>query len=194
MRKQDLPPVVGPDTNPPKQTKGRKTTTMVLAIEERRAKATQLKLDGYSYDEIGAELGIDGSTAHSDVMTVLARTMTIANDNWIAEREFTRQRAERCIKALMPEALMGDVKSSLAVRLWEETRIKVLGLDRGDDGPAGGENTERDLRIIRMLAHPGEKMRELLTQAIKTQGSTLLRVIKELVKNMPIDTTAETVE
>lgn len=192
VRKQDLPPR-GPRPNDSRQQSPRGNTQLV-AIEDRRARVLALKIEGRSWVDIGKELGVDESTVRSDAMIVTARNITAANDTWLLEREVTRQRADQCIAALMPDAVLGDVKASLAVRMWEETRIKILGLDREFNAGDSKPTEERDQSIVRQLAHPNERLKGLLAEAIKTPGSTLLRVINELVKAMPIETTAESAE
>jgi len=86
-------------------------------LEERRAKVVQLKVDGYSFREIGAKLGINEGTACRDYRAVIDRTKAEADETVDEARRESLARIARAIRVLMPMVDAGDeetVKRRLA--------------------------------------------------------------------------------
>lgn len=92
-------------------------TIAEVELEERRSKVVALKVDGYSFREIGAKLGINEGTACRDYRAVIDRTKADADETVDEERRTSLARIAKAIKVLMPmvEAGTGEaIKAAIA--------------------------------------------------------------------------------
>jgi hypothetical protein len=110
------------------------------AIEDRRAKAWDLRVRGKTYREIGAALGVSGKTAHQDCHAVLDRIKTETDDKAEHHRELQLARLERLTAVLMPMAEGGDLDAMDRLDKLEKRRAALLGLD----APTRSELTGKD--------------------------------------------------
>jgi hypothetical protein len=139
-------------------------TISEIELEERRSKVVELKVGGYSFREIGKQLGINEGTACRDYRAVIDRTKADADETVEEERRTSLARLAKAIKVLMPMVALGTEDAIVAAiangmdpvvarnlagnsldamdRLdkLEKRRAALLGLD----APVKGELTGKD--------------------------------------------------
>ena len=112
------------------------TTADEDRIALRQSSALSLRIKGYSFREIAAELDISVSVAHSDVRSAMSGTLKRTQDELDAERELDLHRCDSGLrmtaKILADETL--DPESELKLKALDrqiklqEQRAKLLGL------------------------------------------------------------------
>ncbi len=102
-------------------------------IADRRAKAWDLRVEGKSYREIGAALGVSQGTAFSDVTSVLAQVNAETKETAAQHKQVELDRLEAAAAVLIPIMRGTDKKLALDAidRLTKVSRRKasLLGLD-----------------------------------------------------------------
>lgn len=118
-----------------------KFTVTEAALEDRRAKVWNLRVEGCNFREIGKRLEIDAATAYRDFKAVYDRTLKDTNATADEERRVSLERIDYAIQKLMP-ALDGEDYLNAMDRLdkLEKRRAALLGLD----APVRRELTGRD--------------------------------------------------
>lgn len=112
------------------------TTADEDRIALRQSQALSLRIKGYSFREIAAEIGVSVSVAHSDVRSAMSGTLKRTQDELDAERELELHRCDVGLrvtaKILADESL--DPASELKLKALDrqvklqEQRAKLLGL------------------------------------------------------------------
>jgi len=106
-----------------------KTCHIRIRAAEVDQKATELRLAGWSYRAIGAELGVSGKTAYKAVTRSLARTRAETAESAELLRQIEQERLERLISAADNKAQNGDISAIEVVRKLSESLRKLNGLD-----------------------------------------------------------------
>ncbi len=137
-------------------------------IEDRRAKAWELRLKGKSTRQIALALEVSVGTAHSDLAAVMERTKEENDDRAETHRAVSLARLERALDtvedALSAESFdaLGNKDHELRLKALdrllkiEERRAKLLGLDAASkqelSGPEGApiEINARDALVERL--------------------------------------------
>ena len=99
----------------------------------RRNQAVGLKIRGFSYREVGREMGISGQAAHELVSKELANLTDVTREQIAGERQLELIRLEAMVKKVWPKAFPEDgsidydgVRSILRCM---ERKQKLLGLE-----------------------------------------------------------------
>lgn len=97
--------------------------------QQRRAKAVELKLGGWTWDRIASALGYyDRSHASRDAREEIERISAEQRENALHLRDLIFARYERLIGAHWEAALGGDPDAAEAVRKITADQVKLLGL------------------------------------------------------------------
>lgn len=107
---------------------GGRNSSDQLALATRRESAVALRRQGYSYRAIAQQLDISQTQAYHDVQTVLLeiRDRTTAEVN--ALRVLEGERLDEIYQALLPRALVGDIKAVQQLHRNIELRMRLFGL------------------------------------------------------------------
>jgi hypothetical protein len=100
-----------------------------VAIENRRAKAWDLRVKGKTYREIGLELGVSHVTAWEDVKFLGERIRSETDESVEQHRAMQVQRLDKVISVLMPKVEDGDFEAMDRLDKAEKRRAALLGLD-----------------------------------------------------------------
>ena len=100
----------------------------VLATE-RRARAVELRLAGYSLKQIGAELGVTFQAVAKMINKELSELRDVAEKDAEILREVEVARLDAMLKAKWPEVEIGNDAAIDRVLRIMERRAKLLGLD-----------------------------------------------------------------
>jgi len=125
---------------PGRQTRRNRPSGEDAAKRDRAVKALDLRIDGATYRQIGAHLGVSECTAYHDVQDELGRLDAIGKEKAERLRELEIRRLDALTMALAPGIQSGDVRAILAAVRVMERRAKLLGLDGPQRfaGPDGG--------------------------------------------------------
>lgn len=137
-------------------------TSDEVAIEERRAKAWELRVRGKSYRAIATELGVSQGTIFSDVKALLERTRAETNDTVDHHRTLQLQRIDRALDALWPKIENGETEAMRVLVRLEKRRAELMGLD-------APEKHSLDLQAI-VAASPAAAAR-LVREQFGAQGA-----------------------
>jgi hypothetical protein len=98
--------------------------------KDRRQQAVQMRLAGYSPEEIAEQLGyVNPKAASDDIYNAIVGTMTLSDRQIEVLREIESRRMDMMLKALMPGIERGNNRSiEVAIRILER-RAKMYGLD-----------------------------------------------------------------
>ena len=115
-----------------------KDTVMTLnnsheaVIEQRRAKAWEMRLDGKSYREIGEALGVAHTTAHAYVMAVLERTKKENNESAEHWRQISVARLEKALNVVKDalKAVLIDPETGMPIDDTENHELRLKAIDR----------------------------------------------------------------
>jgi len=125
---------------PGRQTRRNRPSGEDAAKRDRAVKALDLRIDGATYRQIGAHLGVSECTAYHDVQDELGRLDAIGKEKAERLRELEIRRLDALTMALAPGIQSGDVRAILAAVRVMERRATLLGLDGPQQfaGPDGG--------------------------------------------------------
>src|SRR4029450_3132585 len=105
---------------PGRQTRRNRPSGEDAAKRDRAVKALDLRIDGATYRQIGAHLGVSECTAYHDVQDELGRLDAIGKEKPERLRELEIRRLDALTMALAPGIQSGDVRAILAaVRVME---------------------------------------------------------------------------
>lgn len=114
----------------------------------RKMKAWDLRIRGFTYRQIGAEMSIGHETAHRWVKEVLDNQSTPLADE-IRKQEF--ERLERYLRVLDKRIDAGDDKAvGLAIKVSESLR-KMMGADKPTQVEVTQSGDSLDLAIIDLI-------------------------------------------
>lgn len=108
-----------------------------LSRAEKRRPALELRVKGYSFQEIADELGYaDSGVAHNVVKDELeaARVETVEE-----MRQIEGARLERAIQAIWPQVLRGDLEAIKTLLQVVRLKARLYGLDTGQEVEADTE-------------------------------------------------------
>lgn len=125
-----LSDVMGEETVPPGNGRKRsKTKKASLVAEEKRQKAIDLRRKGYSYREIGAEIGATHGYCYKLVSQALKRIREETNEIAEDARQLEMERLDQLWMHAYQAVEAGDIGAiDKAVRVMDR-RSKLLGLD-----------------------------------------------------------------
>lgn len=95
----------------------------------RQQAALEYRLGGFSYRDIGAQLGVSGKTAYYDVQNSIAEIEAVKSERAEELIVIEQLKLDRMEALLNKAANTGDVKAILAKVRIQERRAKLLGLD-----------------------------------------------------------------
>lgn len=96
---------------------------------DRRLQCFELRKQGYSYREIGRELGISEAQSHRDVKRVMVKLEKLTLDSAVQYREMELERLDTLYKVSYDQAIAGDLAALDRCLKISEARRKLLGLD-----------------------------------------------------------------
>jgi hypothetical protein len=138
---------------------------------ERRIQAYELRKQGFTYDEIGAALGVSGKTAHLDIHSVYVdfhEQLQISAAEYVA---LEIDRLDMAQQALAPHLPTGDPAIVREWRMLGESRRKLLGLDAptkiAATNPDGTPAAYAELRMTVLALLPMEARIALADQLDK---------------------------
>lgn len=105
-----------------------KKGTNAQAVVRQQA-ALEYRLGGFSYRDIGAQLGVSGKTAYYDVQNSIAEIEAVKSERAEELIVIEQLKLDRMEALLNKAANTGDVKAILAKVRIQERRAKLLGLD-----------------------------------------------------------------
>jgi hypothetical protein len=94
-----------------------------------RLRAVQLRKEGYTYDAIGAALGLSRQRAHQLVTEELAKLRAEAAEVAEEVRQLELERLDAMVRILAPKVKRADLGAIQTVLKIMERRAKLLGLD-----------------------------------------------------------------
>jgi hypothetical protein len=100
-----------------------------LQAREHEEKALELRKKGWSYNEIGAQLGISRVAAFQSVMRVLAAYEDDIKEQVPRVRQLELQRLDSMLTKLQPRINQGDDRAINSALKIGERRAKLMGLD-----------------------------------------------------------------
>lgn len=112
--------------------------THKLYQADRAAKARNLRVLGYTYKQIGDQLGVSTATARKDVLRYIE---DIPKEEAQEYRDHQVALHEMMISKWAPKALKGDYKAAMVVAKYDQMRTELLGTSRVEDD--GGEQVAR---------------------------------------------------
>ena len=105
------------------------TAPKMLTSAQRRIQALELRKAGYTYEQIGAALGITDTMAHKHVVKALGIINEKLSEATEELRTLEVHRIDAMIVVLWPRVLRGDYQAIDRVVKLMERRAKLLGLD-----------------------------------------------------------------
>lgn len=106
------------------------TSPAKITAAERRQQATALRLKGYTYAEIGAQMNIGRAQACKLVTAEMARTAAEAQGTTDALRALELDRLDAAQVAIWARAMNGELDAIDRVLKISARRSALLGLDR----------------------------------------------------------------
>jgi hypothetical protein len=151
-----------------------RTSKQRVVFVGRQLRAVDLRIGGYSYREIGKEIGESHEAARKQVKDALQKIETATAES---AQELVRIEVERCdamLKGLWGDAKDGDVDAVIASLRIGKRRSELLGLDAPQSinlgAPGGGP-----LRIAGLVIAPDDlpKLAEKDLDALETLARRL---------------------
>jgi hypothetical protein len=134
--------------------KSLKTNEKVIARAARVAEAMQYRIMGYTFEQIGDQLGVTRQAAHQMVLEGLAATLQEPSDEL---RTLEVSRLDQMLVKVYEDAVKGDIRAIDSVLKIQERRAKLLGID----APVKTALTDPDGRpcptVIRIVAADNER-------------------------------------
>ena len=106
-----------------------KLTAKTLKVAERRAQAFDLRMEGYSFRDIGRKLGISHTAAHKHVQKGLEDLARTSEDKAKMLILMEASRLDRLQQGCWDAATKGDLYAIDRVLKLMERRAKLFGLD-----------------------------------------------------------------
>ena len=141
----------------------------------RREKALALRVQGKSFRQIGAELGVSGKTACEYVHKVLADLAAKEQGNARIARQIDLERINKGIQGLTPAYEAGDPKAVMAMCRLLERRSRLLGLDAPSRVLHGGDPDAPPIAVADLTqTERADRLRELIAVTRSRQAPALL--------------------
>ncbi len=121
-------------------------------IEARQADVIRLRVAGFNFREIAAELRVSVSTAHADYVEAMKKIRETTRESAEEVRSVELDRLDRMIRALETKAFGdGDTRAIDTLLKVSERRAKLLGLDAPEkhDIQAGVATPEAAAALVR---------------------------------------------
>lgn len=112
--------------------------THKLYQADRAAKARNLRILGYTYQQIADQLGVSPNTIRKDILRYIE---DIPKEEALEYRDQQVALHEMMISKWAPKALKGDYKAAMVVAKYDQLRTELLGTGRVDDD--SGEQVAR---------------------------------------------------
>ncbi len=122
-------------------------------------KAMEMRMQGMSYEAIGAKLGYSSNATHAAVMRVLKFHDEDVKEKVPQARQLELDRCDKMLDALWPKVKAGDTYAIGAALKVAERRARLSGLDMPVKvDPLSGEGGAIALELFRqMVASGGER-------------------------------------
>lgn len=104
--------------------------THKLYQADRAAKARNLRILGYTYQQIADQLGVSQNTIRKDILRYIE---DIPKEEALEYRDQQVALHEMMISKWAPKALKGDYKAAMVVAKYDQLRTELLGTGRVDD-------------------------------------------------------------
>ena len=160
---------------------GGRNSSDQLALATRRESAVALRRQGYSYRAIAQQLDISQTQAYHDVQSVLLQTRDRTAAEADALRVLEGERLDEIYQALLPRALVGDIKAVQQLHRNIELRMRLFGL--------GHDAREEAIALARQ---EGEAIIEILKRHLPEE--TLSQVSRALAIALRFDESKSTIE
>ncbi len=133
-----------------------RSQSRALVAAERRARALQLRKEGASFNDIGAELGMSRSAAHKTVQRGLAELTRLAEGEADELRAMELARLDALLNAVWPAATDGDLPAVDRALKIGERRARLLGLDAPVKHASTNPDGDEDRPPLGYLVMPEE--------------------------------------
>lgn len=102
------------------------------AMELRRSKAFDLRVDGKTYRQIAAALGVDVRTAYTDVQAVMERTKKETNETAEHWRQISLARLEKALSTVKDafKAVLIDPQTGMPIDDTQNHDLRLKAIDR----------------------------------------------------------------
>jgi hypothetical protein len=128
-----------------------------LELRMRENQALDLRLKGYSYDDIAAKMKMTDIGIYTMIMRVLARMEEELKEKIPQVRQMELRRCDMMLKALEKGVKRGDTKSIATALKVSDRRARLLGLDAPVKvNPVDGEGRTMDLAVFRTIVLAAE--------------------------------------
>lgn len=109
------------------------TRPLRIVSDVRENMALTLRLQGYTYDQIGEEMGFEGGNRRSAAWHAVQRALKELKEDTAEKasqvRDMCVQRLDALSTVYFPMAMQGDVQAAAIVLRIEKSRRDLLGLD-----------------------------------------------------------------
>ena len=125
---------------PPRKPSRRRPPGEDAATRVRTLQALDLRLRGWTYRAIAAQLGVSERTSYYDIQHELGRLDAALKEKAERARELEAERLDQLTAALQGGILAGEPRAIVAAVRVMDRRAKLLGLDAPTTitGPQGG--------------------------------------------------------
>jgi hypothetical protein len=141
-------PGTGGNTHNPVYNPGR---AAFLAARQREKKACELRLDGLTYAQIAAKMGITSMGAYKLIMRVLARELDDIRMKVPDLRKLELLRCDKMLKAIATKVSRGDLKAITVALKIAERRAKLVGLDAPVNVQLSGQVNAVSVETFRLM-------------------------------------------
>ena len=126
MPRDGYPPQRPDGTNHGRRGRGESTSPKAMRVAETTREVARLRVAGATFREIGAELGIDPTWAHTLAKRALEEVKYEAADLMRTQEGL---RLDAMQQAYWPAAVGGDLRAAALVLRISERRARLFGLD-----------------------------------------------------------------
>ncbi len=131
-----------------------KTSKRRSTTAEREVKAFELRKEGWTYRDIGAELGISGPAAFKLVTKVLRRHADLLREDVPTQLEMELARLDAIWRSIWPGVQDGDLQAVDRALKVGVRRARLLGLDRKPSGEDPAGEKRKDSPPLIVYVHP----------------------------------------
>ena len=122
-----------------------------LAARLREKKVCELRLDGLTYAQIGARLGVTAMCAYKCTMRVLARELDDIRMKVPDLRKLELLRCDKMLRAIATKVSRGDLKAITVALKIAERRAKLVGLDAPVNVQLSGQVNAISVEVFRTM-------------------------------------------
>ena len=136
-------------TSSSKRNLGRKKN---ILVKQREDKVLELRIGGFTYEEIGKKMGITAMGAWQIMMRVLDRQIEDTIEKVPQARAIELNRCDTYLKAMLPQCKKGNLGAIQTALKVAERRSRLAGLDQAIKiDPLAGEGGQLAVDMFRKM-------------------------------------------